>query len=157
MKANKLTYAMGLAIVMFGAACGSDEGKGADRYEVAQSALSGTIAGETFEAKSGFAADVFGDGEYWVELHASVVEDPCSRQFPQGPHIILRATPEPMDAPLGLQNNITFAYGEAQNDIATTGRLIIDGVDGDRLTGGLNAVMKDSAVDGTFDVPVCAD
>lgn len=157
MNTNMVKGAVSLALVMFGVACGSDEGGKSGGYEVSQSALTGTIAGEAFEAKSGFAKDFFGDGEYWVELHNTEVEEPCSAQFPAGPHIILSVKPEPMDQALSLQNNITFAHGEAENDIATSGRLIIDGVQGDRLTGGLIAEMGDSEVDGTFDVKVCAD
>lgn len=157
MKTTTLLALAAGALVMFGTACGADDKDGdGGGFEIAQGALAGQIAGMPFETKSGFARDVFNDGEYWIELHDAEVEDPCAMSFPDGPHIILRSDGQPMDAALSLQNNITFTYGEAQNDIATTGRLVIDGIDGDMLSGGLYAKMDASEVDGTFSVPVCA-
>ncbi len=158
MNARTVKGAVAVTLMMFGAACGGDENKdGKGGYDIASSPLEGQIGGEAFQVKSGFAADVFGDGDYWVELHATESEDPCSRQFPSGPHIILTTDLQPADTALGLQNNITFTYGEAQNDIGTTGRLVIDGVSDGRLTGGLYASMRDNEVDGTFDVVVCGN
>ena len=154
---NPMKHALTICIVC-SAACGPDSEGKSTTHEISQSLLAGAIAGEAFEFKSGWAADVFGDGEYWVELHGTEVEDPCaSRQFPDGPFIILSVLPEPSDANLTLQHNITFAHGDAENDVATTGRLVIDGVAEGTLSGGLYATMREHEVDGTFSVPVCSE
>lgn len=157
MNKRHITRGLSLALVMFlTASCGADDGDSKDGYEVSQSTLTGTVGGEAFEVRGGFAEDKFGDGEYWVELHNEPLEEPCGfNQSTDGPKIILSVTPEPMDEPLSFQNNITFSYGDAQNDIATQGRLIIDGAEGDTLSGGLYAVMDANEVDGTFSVPIC--
>ncbi len=121
--------------------------------------LTGVVAGSAFVFASGFAMDLFEDGELWIELHSTPNDEPCARNFDAAPHIILSATGEPEDGPLGLANNITFAYDEddgAMNDIATKGRLVIDGIQGEVLSGGLRATMGDHHVNGTFAVPVCS-
>lgn len=139
-------------------ACGSDDDKGA--REISSAALTGTVAGAPFEVRSGSATLPFEDGEYWIELSSDEVEDPCNvfSGGGTGPSILLRSDGSPSDAPLGLSNNITFTYtsdGEIQNDVATVGRLVIDGIADGELRGGLYATMRDHVVDGQFSVPVC--
>lgn len=155
---NRLMKSLALAATLLVAACGPGDDDD-ETYEVSSSALSGSIGGETFEFKSGYAEDKFDDGELWVELHMQEVEDPCDPfAYESSPHIIISTTPEPKDVSLSLQNNITFAYQDgdtSQNDIATTGRLIIDSADGETLTGGLYAIMNANEVDGQFEVPIC--
>ena len=127
-------------------------------FEISDEVLSGTVAGEPFVFTSGSAQDVFGEGELWIDLYTVEVEDPCGFAVnPDGAKIIITSDGQPSDDALSLANNITFSYGEGQNDVATTGRLVIDGIDGDVLTGGLYAVMGDHIVNGRFEVPVCAE
>jgi hypothetical protein len=147
--------------LLFGAGCGPDDKDDGPAYEVSSGNLTGTIAGEQFAFVSGFATDLFGDGEYWIELHGSETEDPCNTfGYEDEPHVIISTSPEAKDIDLGLTNNITFAYPSgdtSENDVSTTGRLIIDEVSEESVSGGLYARFEDHEVDGHFTVPFCPD
>lgn len=164
MKTNCTVGLLAGALLLVGIGCGpGDEEE--EGYEVSSSDLTGDIAGESFAVGSGFASDPFEDGEYWIELHASEVDDPCDPfAYESEPHIIISTTPEPKDVGLSLSNNITFAYPDgdsSQNDISTQGRLIIDQANEETVKGGLYAIFssdgKSHEVDGQFSVPFCAD
>lgn len=154
---HRISTAIALTTLFF-AACGPDDEE--ESYEISSSELSGTVAGQPFTVKSGYAEDKFGDGELWIELHPTEVEDPCDPfAYESEPHIIISTTPEVKDVSLSLQNNITFAYQDgdtSQNDVATTGRLVIDVADDSKIAGGLYATMDEHEVDGQWEVPVCA-
>lgn len=145
-------------LMLFTAAigCGPDDDDKAPGVEVADQTLSGEFAGEPFEFRSGWAADIFGDGEYWIELGPAESDDPCASRTSSDRKLLFQVPPEPMDERLSFNNNVTFSYGEGQNDIAVSGRLIIERFD-DRVVGGLNASTTDHQVNGTFDIPVCEE
>jgi len=148
-------------------ACGSDANKDeGPSYEITDQALQGKINGEDWKFVSGYAEDKFGDGELWIELHPSdpTDGDPCGfSPFDSEPHIIVSGKAEEVDESLSLANNITFTYGEAENDISTKGRLVIDTVTDSKIGGGLYAEFSDSSgsvtdkVDGNWEVQICTD
>lgn len=155
------------SLVMFAlipalSACGPADDE-EEVYDVSTSPLSGTVAGESFSVASGFARPGFEEGELSIELHPVEVEDPCALSaFTDSRRMILFSiVSEPQDVELGFGTGqtVTFAYEDAdggfQNDVATTGRLMIDEVSESTLIGGLYAEMDDHVVDGQFEVPVC--
>ncbi len=163
-KLNRTVGFLASTLLLVGVGCGPGE-EDEESYEVSSETLTGTVAGESFTFTSGFAADLFDDGEYWVELHPSDAEDPCDPfAYEEEPHIIISTTPEPADIDLSFSNNITFAYPAedvSENDVSTQGRLIIDKANEETVEGGLYAIFesdgKSHEVDGQFTVPFCPD
>ena len=137
----------------------SSEGGG--DHEISDQTLQGTINAADWTFVSGFADDLFGDGELWIELYAVAPAggDPCSFSAYSGEaSIILSVAPDPIDVELSLSTNITFNYeddGQTENDIGTEGRLIVDKSTDDTIGGGLYAVFESSEVDGNWEVPIC--
>lgn len=151
-------------LVLFSLGCGGEkdeEGSYAD-YEISSEPLSGVINGEAWTFVSGTAQDIFDDGELWVDLYASAPsgDDPCSISAHgfEETSIIMSVPAEELDRELGLSTTVTFYYedgGEPTNEIVTEGRLIIDEVTDETMSGRLFATADGGEVDGTFSVTIC--
>lgn len=117
--------------------------------------LAGEINGKAWTFQGGSAEDIFGDGELWISLHSSTAADPCGFNPFDGDHVLIVRPPEPTDKGLSLSNNITIVYDGSNNDIMTSGRLVIDTITTTTIGGGLVTSRDNHDLSGRWEVPIC--
>ena len=141
---------MGLSAAVIAACaigCG-DGGGGGGGFEIAEGPLSGKFDGQDWKFASGWTDDFLSDEEdFFTTLH-DVESEACGFGGGSERTILLDVPREPGEYDLGLQQNVTFAVNN-ENNVATTGRLVVEKVTDTEVDVGLYAVFGD---DGNFEV-----
>lgn len=119
--------------------------------------LSGVVGGQTWSFQAG-STDGFlssGQTDFYATLYP-VAYAACGTE-PDGPHIIVSVPKIVGDYDFDLSRNMTFVDG-ADNLISIDGRIVVDSVTSDHVSGGLHGTYDiDNEVNGQFDITVCPD
>lgn len=121
-----------------------------------ESVLSGEVAGRSWTFISGRARPSSFDDDYSFSFWSEDIVDPC------GPHsigsdsqLMGTFTLEEGTQMLGNLNNINFS-SNSQNNIATSGRMVITEIEADVVHGEMIATFDDeNFVNGTFEITLC--
>ena len=159
---TRLTTTCAIAITLsLTAACGSDDGDGGGA--VSDEPLAGRVGGQDWAFVRGQTDAFLSDEQsYFAVLHAEDFET-CGFSEPAGNHLILSIPTSPGDYDLSLSLNMTFVVyedgdgGAPNNKVATRGRIIVDEITADTISGGIHGILDgDNDVDGRFAVSICA-
>lgn len=157
---------LGLGFVGFLAmACSTTADAGDGDAPVAETALTGSIGGTPFKAVSATAHKGFGDDDSEKRIEVYESEVTCDSGFGGGGGdgrtiIITTKWEDGFEAPLSLNQNVTFYTPPGDNNVATQGRLEVvkapaSGAEG---TVRLRAFIDDeNQVEGEITVQVCDD
>ena len=118
--------------------------------------LSGTVNGLPWAFQMG-QTDAFlsaGQDDFYATLYPRSYT-PCSVSEPNAPHLIVSIPRLPGDYSMGFSRNMTFVDGDLDM-VAVDGRIVVDSVSADRVTGGLHGTYDfDNEVNGQFDIHIC--
>lgn len=147
-------------LLLVAAGCGGGEEE--ETYTISDQVLQGNVLGQSWQFVSGYADDGFEEGEMWIHLYAVEAEggDPCapSAYAPEERVVGLMVIPEPQETEFSFENAGTASYfedGTIYVDILVSGRLVIEEVSADTISGAMVGSSPDSEVDGHFSVPIC--
>jgi hypothetical protein len=130
--------------------CASDGGE-----DIATTTLAGQVGGQAWTFVAG-NTDAFlseGEDDFFATLYAEQFT-PCGFE-PTGPHLIIAIPKTPGDYEMSLSRNMTFV-ADNDNKIAIDGRIVVDTVTADKITGGLVSSYDDgNQVNGMFELTVC--
>lgn len=133
------------------AGCASD-----GREDLVTTPLAGEVGGQAWTFVAGHTSAFLSEGEddFFATLYAEQFT-PCGFSEPTGPHLIVAIPKTPGDYDLSLSRNMTFVV-DSDNKISVDGRIVVDTVTADKVTGGLvSSYDGDNEVNGTFEVTVC--
>jgi hypothetical protein len=153
------THSIAGLIILFSSGCGG--GKEDESYDVTDQNLQGHIQGTAWEFVSGSASEGYEEGSLSITLYDVPPEggDPCaSGAYPLDRYLSVQITPELQDRELSFSEPAAFISFDGETiylDVAVSGRLIIDEISDDTVSGGLVAKTSDSKADGMFSVPIC--
>lgn len=146
-------------------ACGGSSGSPADggpspgSGDISTQPLAGKIGGQpwTFAAAE-TNAFLSTDDRFWVDV-AAVAFTPCTDSVPfETNRLILNVPKAPGTYNLSLDLNQTFVvYADPiQNDIAISGKLVVESVTSTTIKGAAKFSFKTTdSVDGTFEATIC--
>jgi hypothetical protein len=142
-----------LPLFLFFAACTSSSGS----TSISSQPLAGKIGGTAWTFVAGATNKFLSEGhtDFFAELYPATYTA-CSGSGPTGNHAIVAIPKQTGDYEMNLQRNMTFVVGASNNLIATQGRIRVDTVTADKVTGGLHGIYDGSnEIDGTFTLTVC--
>lgn len=146
------------ALISMFLGCGGDAEE-TPEISILDQPLQGVIDGEPWTFKYGIARDTR-DGEAFITMTSKEanMDSPCRISLSdKSPRILMSYIPEVFEANLSLANNLTFSYGDFQNDVSTTGEIRFDFVDDNMIRGALVATMRDHKINGNFELVRCPD
>ena len=146
---SAILFSLGLAVAA--SACTTSAST-----EIDPGALMGMVSGQTWTFAAGSTDGFLSEGQddFFAVLYPSTYTA-CGFSEPSGPHLIVAVPKTPGDYPMSLSRNMTFTDG-SDNKIATDGRIVVDSVTADHVTGGLVGTYDDSnTVSGQFDLTIC--
>jgi hypothetical protein len=117
--------------------------------------LSGMVDGQPWSFQAGNTDAFLSEGQdaFFATLYAAPFT-PCTED-PSDPHLIVAIPKTPGDYQMDLSRNMTFVDGD-QNLVAIDGRIVVDEVTSDHVSGGLHGTYDAfNDVSGQFDVTVC--
>lgn len=142
--------------------CGSGDEE--ETFTITDQILQGNVQGQSWQFVSGYAKEGYEEGELRIQLHAVEAEggDPCApgAYAPEGRAVGLTIVPEPQDEEFSFDNAGTFSFyedGTLNIDVILSGRLIIEEVSEDAISGAMLGSTAESEVDGHFSVPICLE
>ncbi len=137
-------------------ACGDDT----DSIDVADTPLSGKVAGEAWTFASAQTNAFLSDEEgYWVDLYSAPVAS-CGDSTPAGPKLIILLPSNVGEYDFSPAQTMTFVVphdGEGpMNNVASKGRLIVESITDTTITAAVHGIFDDdNEVDGRFTVEIC--
>ncbi len=148
---NNFTTCLVLSSLLAATACTVTTGTDIDATQ-----LSGLVAGQPWTLQVG-QTDGFlsaNQSDFFATLYPSAFS-PCGFSEPSGPHLLVSIPKTPGDYSMGFSRTMTFVDGDL-NMVAVDGRIVVDSVSSDRVTGGLHGTYDfDNEVSGQFDIQVC--
>ena len=154
---NTLFAAALLASLSFAAGCATDDGD-TSSTEISSSPVTGMVGGQAWTFQAGHT-DAFlseGDDDFFATLFPSTFTT-CGFSEPSGNHLILSIPKTVGDYPMSLSRNMTFVVG-SDNKIAIDGHIVVTEVTATKLKGGIAAKFdSQNEINGTFEIPICAD
>lgn len=151
-----------IAVLLFCAGCGGSDGEAA-RPSIPDRPLSGTIAGQAWEAKSGRAGPAHDRTDVLFATFLPEMAPLCGSQLaiPYA-HAYLPLVPGDYDAGTDLPGSFTAedADGGLTIYLTFTGRISIEAVDESKIVGGLALELDDEdgfSIGGKFSVDRCSD
>lgn len=130
--------------------------------EIKTTVLDGVIKGDAWTFMSGRAKiDQFRPGRLVLDFWETSEGDPCNVFFPTSSRKLITSVPKKVGSyDFGNEMNVTFSYQSATegsaNLIATNGRLVVDEVTADSVSGRVVALYDDkNSVNGAFSIPLC--
>lgn len=147
-------FALCAAVAVCSVGCGG----GGDSYEIAEGNLSGKIGGQSWEYASGWTDDFLSDEEDLFTVLYDVEAEACGFGGPSTDRSILLDIPRtPGEYELSFNQNVTLAVG-SDNNVATTGLLVVESVTDTEVKVGLYAIFggdEDFEVNGHFTATIC--
>jgi len=137
--------------------CATDDGD-MSSTEIASSPVTGMVGGQAWTYVAGHT-DAFlseGDDSFFTTLFPTQFTT-CGFSEPSGDHVILSVPKTVGDFPMSLSRNMTFVVGN-DNKIAIDGHIVVTEVTATKLKGGIVAKFdSQNQINGTFEIPICAD
>jgi hypothetical protein len=147
---NNLTSALLLTTLVAASACTVTTSKDID-----PGTLAGMVDGNPWSFQTG-QTDAFlsqDNTNFYATLYPSTFT-PCLSD-PDLPHLIVAVPKTVGDYDMDFSRNMTFVDGDL-NMVAVDGRIVVDSISSDRITGGLHGTYDiDNEVSGQFDLHVC--
>jgi hypothetical protein len=144
-----------MALCAAAAACTAGCGGG---YEIADGPLSGKIAGADWTFVTGWTDDFLSDEEGFFTSLYDIETEACGVSPDTDWLLLLDVPTEPGEYELSFSQNVTFAWGDNNNNIATIGRMVVERVTDEEVDVGLYAIFgsdPDFEVSGHFTASVC--
>jgi hypothetical protein len=119
--------------------------------------LSGKVGGQAWTFGTGETDSFLSTTDsVYVNLYSASFAT-CTGAAPPADTVIMQMPTAAGSYDLSLQQNATFYVASTtSNYVATSGRLVIDGVVGTTISGGLHATYNgDNTVDGQFHADIC--
>lgn len=149
-------------LLLLGTGCGGGDEE--ETFTITDQVLQGNVFGQSWQFVSGYAEDGFEEGEMSLRLYAveATGGDPCapSAYAPEERVVGLSIVPEPQETEFSFENAGNLSYyedGTIYVDIIVSGRLVIEEVTADTISGAMVGSSPDSEVDGYFSVPICTE
>ena len=148
---------------MAAVACGEDEEEGSASYTISDQALQGQINGASWTAMSGSArVSSFDENELSIEIYGEQIDDPCGFGVePTLPFLLTSMPKETGERELsfslsgGDSQTVTFVTPPSDNLIITEGKIRLDAIGDDSVSGGFAGGQGDDTLNGTFEVTLC--
>jgi hypothetical protein len=145
-----------MALCAAAAACAAGCGGG---YTIDDGPLSGTFAGQDWTFVNGWSDDFLSDDEsLFVSLY-DVESMECGFPTNVDREILLDVPRKTGEYKLSFGQNVTFAYGDSQNNVATTGLMQVEEVTDTEVSVGLYVIFggdSDFELSGHFTATICA-
>jgi hypothetical protein len=155
---KKLILAAALLGSLSLAACATDDSDSSSSKPVDSTPVAGMVGGQTWTFAAGHTDAFLSEGEdtFFATLFPTQFTT-CGFSEPSGNHLIIGIPKVVGDYPMSLSRNMTFVVGN-DNKIAIDGHIVVTEVTATKLKGGIVAKFDDqNEVNGTFDIPICAD
>jgi hypothetical protein len=154
---NTIFAAALLASLSFAAGCATDDDD-TSSTEISSSPVTGMVGGQAWTFAAGHT-DAFlseGDDDFFATLFPSQFTT-CGFSEPSGNHLIISIPKTVGDYPMSLSRNMTFVVGN-DNKIAIDGHIAVTEVTATKVKGGIVAKFdSQNEINGTFEIPICAD
>lgn len=148
-----------IALCAAAAACALGcDGGGGGGYDIADGPLSGKFAGSDWTFVNGWTDDFLSDEEGFFTSLYDVEAEACGFSPDADRQILLQVPREPGEYELSFGQNVTFSFGDNENNVATIGRMVVEEVTDTEVSVGLYAIFgsdKDFEVSGHFTATVC--
>jgi hypothetical protein len=134
-------------LLLFAVGCGVG-GDGSGAAPISSQPLAGKVGGQAWTFTTGETTEVLStNGQLWVDLYADSFDACVVHRAPSSANVVTMMMPR---TPGSYDVSLTM------NDVATSGRLVVDSVSATTITGGLNIAHNgDNAVNGQFQATIC--
>ncbi len=152
---KRMVFLFAAAAAVGALGCGSDE----PTYDIASGALAGKHNGKAWKFVAGQTNSFLSDEDgFFTELY-DVEFETCGFGQPTADRKLLLNVPTAEgEYELGLKTNVTFAFGEGENNVATEGLLVVEKVTADSVDVGVYAIFNQDPnfeVSGQFTATIC--
>lgn len=151
MKHSRL-FASLLLVLGLGAGCSVSTSE-----DVSPQNLSGYIDGQPWSFAAGEISAFLSDGQdnFFATLYPAAYT-PCSSEPPPGSHLIVSIPKTPGTYDFNASRNMTFVDDSDDNLVSFDGKIIVDDVEPDQVSGGLASTYDgNNQVSGQFVLTVC--
>ena len=140
------------------AACATDDSASSSTTPPDSTPVAGMIGGQSWTFVAGHTdAFLSKDSDTFFATLFPAQFTTCGFSEPSGNHLIVSIPKAVGDYPMSLSRNMTFVVG-SDNKIAIDGHIVVTEVTATKIKGGIVSKFdSQNEVNGSFEIPICAD